>query len=88
MAGNNKAVQQKIDKTKDHSNSGIRSLSLMGSNEDGEAGTGNSLKGVSIKRKRGRTATKHKKANHSHKNKYSSNKRHYRNTSSSLSSKE
>ena len=42
----------------------ITSPSLMGSNKDqGEVGTGNSPKGVSGKRKRGRNAIKHKKQN-------------------------
>ena len=46
-----------------HSENRIRSPSLMGSDKDqGEVDTGNSLKGVSQKRKRGRSATKHKKA--------------------------
>ena len=47
-----------------HSENEITSPSLMGSNKDqGEVGTGNSPKGVSGKRKRGRNATKHKKQN-------------------------
>ena len=48
--------------------------SLMGSNKDqGEVGTGNSHKGVSGKRKRGRSCIKHKKAKKSYKNKHSKN---------------
>ena len=67
-----------------HSEDEIRSPSLMGSNNDqGEVGTGNSPKGVSGKRKRGRSATKHKKAKNSNKSKHSKNKRRYRSTSSS-----
>ena len=41
----------------------------------GEAGKGNSRKGVSGKRKRERSATKHKKAKKSYKNKPSNNPR-------------
>ena len=47
--------------------------------------TGNSPRGVSGKRKRGRSATKHKKAKRSNKNKHSKNKRRYRSFSSSSS---
>ena len=46
-----------------HSEYEIRRSSLIGSNKDqGEVGTENSPKGVSRKRKRGRSANKHKKA--------------------------
>ena len=46
-----------------HSENEIRSPSLMGSNKhQGEVGTGNSPKGVFGKWRRGRNATKHKKA--------------------------
>ena len=58
----------------------------MGSNKDqGKVGTGNSPRGVSGKRKRGRSATKHKKAERSNKNKHPNNKRRYKSTSSSSS---
>ena len=58
----------------------------MGSNKDqGKVGTGNSPRGVSGKRKRGRSATKHKKAERSNKNKHPNNKRRYKITSSSSS---
>ena len=47
-----------------HSENGIRSSSLMGSDKDqGEVGTGNSLKEAYEKRKKGRSATK-KQKNH------------------------
>ena len=58
----------------------------MASNKHpGEVGTGNLPRGVSGKQKRGRSATKHKKAKRSKKNKHSKNKPRYRSTSSSLS---
>ena len=58
----------------------------MGSNKDqGKVGTGNSPRGVSGKRKSGRSATKHKKAERSNKNKHPNNKRHYKSNSSSSS---
>ena len=68
-----------------HSENRIRSPSLMGSDKDqGEVDTGNSLKGVSQKRKRGRSATKHKKATKKIIQKqHSKSKRRYRSTSSS-----
>ena len=69
-----------------HSENGIRSPSLMGSNKDqGEVGTGNSPKRVSEIWKKGRSATKHKKVKKSYKNKHSKIKRRYRSTSSSPS---
>ena len=56
----------------------------MGSNRDqGEVGTGNTLGGVSGKRERRRSATKHEKAKQSNKNKHSKNNRCHRSTSSS-----
>ena len=58
----------------------------MGSNKDqGEVGTGNSPRRVSGKRKRGRSASKHKKVERSNKNKHPNNKRRYKITSSSSS---
>ena len=52
-----------------HSENGIRSPSLIGSNKDqGEVDTGNSPEGVSEKRKRGGSPTKDKKAKKSYKN--------------------
>ena len=61
---------------------GIRSISFMDSDKDrGEVGTGNLSKGVSVKWKRERSATKHKKAKTSYKNKQSKSKRLYRSTS-------
>ena len=62
-----------------HSEKEIRSPFPMGSNKDqGEVGTGNSPKGVSGKRKKGRSATKHKKAKTSNRNRHSRNKSRYR----------
>ena len=63
MADNNTTDTTKDKQRKQvHSENGIGSSSLMGSNKDqGEVGIGNSSKGVSVKRKRMRSATKHKK---------------------------
>ena len=85
MADNNTTDTTKDKQGKQvHSENEIGSSSLMGSNKDqGEVGIGNSSKGVSVKRKRMRSATKHKKAKKTYKNQPSKNKRRYRSTSSS-----
>ena len=64
MADNNATdTTEDGQRKKFHSENEIRSPSLMGSKKDeGDVGTGNSPKGVSGKRKRGRSANNHKKA--------------------------
>ena len=86
-AGNNRS-----DTTEDaqrklvHCDHAIRSPTLTGSTKDqGEVGTRISPKRVYEKLKRGRSATKHKNAENSYKNKYSKSKSCYRSTSSSSS---
>ena len=69
-----------------HSENGIVIPSLMGSKKNQEeVVTGNLPKGVTGKRRKGGSATKHKKAKKSDKNKHSNNKRRYRSTSASSS---
>ena len=87
MAGNNATDKIEDGQRKQvHSDNGIRSFSLMGSNkEQGQVGTGNMSNKFFKNRKRRRSATKQKKAKtkSSYRNKHSKSKGRYRSTTSS-----